>query len=132
MADANRIELHGTEELYAGSRVLVKRIGDTSEQRFDGVASKVADTVRGTVPYLSGAMAASVFSEPIGDGSQVGYDGSARYAGWVDFGGTRGRDWVPEGRYLYPVVGRAEPLLEAAAQRSAIDEIRSMQWPKAR
>jgi hypothetical protein len=44
------------------------------------------------------------------------------YAGWIEFGGTRGRPYVPEGRTVWPTVvdseGQYNRLVEEATERS--------------
>ena len=129
MAETGHVEVHGYDELAAGSRTLFRRIGEEAERRFEGVAEDAASAVRSRVPVLSGAMAASVGTGPADGGASVGYDGSAVYAGWVDYGGTRGRPYIGSGRYFWPVAGQAERVLVDAGERAANDEIRRMHWP---
>ena len=69
----------------------------------------VAATTRADVPQVSGRLAASVAvaAEPGGASVSMG-SSSVRWAGWVEFGGTRRaphrstRPYDPRGRYLFP------------------------------
>ena len=71
------------------------------------IAKAMATQVQGKVPVLTGALQASVQapSSCNPDGNGVGMGGAdVVYADWIEFGGDRGRDLVPEGRYMYPTV----------------------------
>jgi phage gpG-like protein len=131
-ADA-RAEVRGYRELQAGSVALFRRIGPAAEARFRDVGDQVATTARGRVPHRSGQLAGSVSVDTGEDGAVVVGIGSGRagaYAGWVEFGGTRGRPYVAPGRYFYPVARHAEPQLVLAARIAAEAEIRETLWPR--
>jgi phage gpG-like protein len=57
------------------------------------------------MPKLTGALAGSVASSV--DGDTVNVTADVVYAGWIEFGGTRGRPYLPAGRYLTPTVAAA-------------------------
>jgi hypothetical protein len=59
----------------------------------------------------------------------VGLGDRVPYAGWIEFGGSRGRDFVPEGRYLWPTVLQQEDEFAAFAADVATDTARSYPWP---
>ena len=132
------INLLGTRELADGSRELFDKIGEGAGERFQGIADQVAADVRGRVPVDSGALAAAYRAEIVEGVVTVGIPskGEAPYAGWIEFGGTREggrnswaeRDYIPEGRYLYPVAFSAEPVLVDAGTDEANDEIRRFHW----
>jgi hypothetical protein len=90
---------------------------------------RLRDLVANQVPVLTGTLAGSVASDTDSDGMWVGYDGSAPYDGWIEFGGSRGRDAVPEGRYLYPITQAAEPDWIEVGERTATDLVRETRWP---
>ena len=135
-----QINLHGVPELADGSRELFGKIGDGASERFQGIADQVAADVRGRVPVDSGALAAAYRAELVDGVLSVGIPskGEVPYAGWIEFGGTREggrnswaeREYVEEGRYLYPVAFSAEPVLVAAGTDEASDEIRRFHWEK--
>ncbi len=97
-----------------------------------GQAERLAETVRGQVqgevPVLTGTLAASVTTFEDEGGVGVGYDGDVPYAGWIEFGGSRGRALVPEGRYLYPTALAAEPDYLSLAAEVADDTARRFPW----
>lgn len=126
---AVKTEVRGVDELNRGLARLEDNIQDEAPRRFEGVADKVKSVTRARVPHKTGAMAASLMARRDGDTVHVGYDGSVPYAGWVEFGGTRGRDYVPGGRWLFPAAHLAEPQLVAAGRDAAHDEIKGMRWP---
>jgi hypothetical protein len=59
----------------------------------------------------------------------VGIGDGIAYAGWIEFGGTRGRPYFPEGRYLFPTALEAEAEIVAAGEQAANKEIGAMRWP---
>jgi len=127
MAD-EAIRIRGWDELAAGTAHLAKNIDAETQQQFREAADITASRVRGGVPAVSGAMRSSVGVEP-GPPVGVGYTGGVPYAGWVDFGGGHGRPYLAGGRYLFPTVRSAEPLVIAAAQHAADTEVKEMRWP---
>jgi phage gpG-like protein len=131
VAEQTRVEVHGYRELVRGSEEIFERIEEQAPQRFKEVADKVASAARGRVPRRTGALAASVTSGRERGKTLVGMGGSdVPYAGWIEFGGTRGRPYIERGRYLYPVALNAEPVLVAAADKTAKDAIRRQTWPR--
>lgn len=124
------IKVRGWRELAAGTERLAANIDAETQQRFRAVADATAGQVRSVVPHgATGGMAGSVGVQP-GPPVGVGYLGGVPYAGWVDFGGGHGRPYIAGGRYLFPVIQQAEPLVVAAAQQATETEIKDMRWPK--
>lgn len=132
MADTARVEVRGYRELAAGSAALFRRIDRAAEARFREVADQVAALGAGRLPRRSGQLAGSVAVEG-GEGGAVvvgvGAGPAGAYAGWVEFGGTRGRPYVAVGRYFYPIATSAEPQLYLAGRLAAETEIRGTVWP---
>lgn len=117
----------------AEAMVDLARWGDQLGPAVAAVAQPFAQTivgrVRSEVPVLTGVLAGSVqlVDEPMG--AAVGYgEASDEYAGWIEFGGTRGRPAVPEGRYLYPIALAAEDEFTAFASNVAEDTARRYPW----
>ena len=129
MPDSARVEVHGFRELAAGSAVLYRKIDTSADTAFGVVADHVAVAVRIRVPRRSGRLAGSVVATRDARGAEVGIGGGVPYAGWIEFGGTRGRPYVPTGRYLYPTALAAEPVLVTAGELAAQREIGAMHWP---
>jgi phage gpG-like protein len=94
-------------------------------------ASKTAEATRGRVPVLTGNLRGSLETLAVSGGQSVGYnEGRAPYAGWIEFGGSRGREAVPAGRYLYPVFTGTENDYVAALEQSAVREVNGYRWHK--
>ena len=75
--------------------------------------------VRSKVPRVKGWLAASVatIAAPMfgGEGAAVGMGGGeVPYAGWIEFGGSRGRPLVAGGRYLSPTAEHDNDAARAA------------------
>jgi len=126
-----RVEVKGFRELQAGSLVLASNMERAAGARLEQVAGAVGAGVRGRVPVRSGRLRGSVEvgRSVEGEGAEVGIGGGVPYAGWIEFGGTRGRPYVASGRYLYPTALAAEPALVVAGNTAAEGEIRTMLWP---
>ncbi len=92
------------------------------------LGTRVADTIRGKVPRLSGQLAGSVTSGGLEDGVEVSMGLGLEYAGWIEFGGTRGRSYVPEGRYVYPSALDASDEFEKLAAQTATDSVGGFSW----
>jgi len=126
MAD-DAVQVKGWPQLAAGTAQLATSIEQTANENLAGVASAIAGQVAGSVPVVSGALAGSVTASP-GPPVSVGIGDGIPYAGWVEFGGTRNRPYVGTGRYLFPGVAGAEPVVVAAVQTAAETEIKGMAW----
>jgi len=128
------VDVKGLSQLKAGTEVLTERIGETAGERLGRVADQAGGDVRAAVPRRTGRFAASVQSKLAKSEKRasVRVGGRLPYAGWLEFGGTRGRPYMPRGRWLYPIALDAEPQVVHAADRAAKDEIGRMRWPKPR
>jgi phage gpG-like protein len=91
-------------------------------------AHRVADVVRGRVPHLTGQLAGSVESSEADDGVEVSMGAGVVYAGWIEFGGSRGRPYVPDGRYVYPSALEAQDEYVEMASHTAADTVGRFSW----
>ena len=91
-------------------------------------AARVADVVRGRVPVLTGQLAGSVETASADDGVEVSMGDGVPYAGWIEFGGSRGRPYVPDGRYLYPSALAAQDEFIDVASNAASDTVERFAW----
>jgi phage gpG-like protein len=125
---APNVEFVGTDAAMAD----LKRWADDLKPQVDKAGAplgqRVAGTVRGRVPHLSGQLAGSVESSTDEEGIVVSLGDGVPYAGWIEFGGSRGRDYVPEGRYLYPSMLDAQDEYEQLANNTAADSIGRFRW----
>ena len=128
--DVVDVKVLGLAELADGMDVLAGRIDETAPERLGRVAAIAAGDVRTVVPYRTGRLASTVKSALAKSQKKATVRIGARvpYAGWIEFGGTRGRPYVPDGRYLYPTALKAEPQAVAAVKKATDDEIRTMRW----
>jgi hypothetical protein len=125
----------GAKELTADLNRLA-RPGGAFDKAASDAANRVltprAATTRGSIPSVSGAMAASVNVKPEPFGAAISEGDGVVYAGWVDFGGSRPqsgpRDYLPQGRYLFPSVGDLTPPATAALDTGLQSAIDSFGW----
>ncbi len=89
-------------------------------------AQSLVPVVRSRMPKVSGALAASVMASS--DNRGVSVDADTPYAGWIEFGGTRGRPYVDSGRYLTPVVTRAASRFGRAINTSLTKTTKGFPW----
>jgi hypothetical protein len=130
MAESAGVNIVGWDEFRVGSAELFAAISKRADKELLAVARQRAGMVAATVPRVTGRLAASVTADPYADGSMVGIgDERTPYAGWIEFGGTRGRPYVPEGRYLYPIALAAGELVDRDLTTATKQEIRSFHWP---
>jgi phage gpG-like protein len=131
MAARGGVEVNGVKQLRSGMKRLNVKISEQAGRSFGEVADQVESEVRVKVPRLTGRLAASIFGETDlpHDKASVGFGGPAvPYAGWIEFGGTRGRKYRARGRYLYPSVLRARRQLVKAANDAAEKAIGDKRW----
>lgn len=89
-------------------------------------ASSVADRARSSVPRRSGRLAASIRAEVgVGEVDALAAMGEGvPYAGWIEFGGSRGRPYVADGRYMGAATRTAELEFARSCERAADTEAR--------
>jgi len=129
------MEVHGFRELAAGTRALAEDLDALARTAFLGVAQEAAGDVEMVVPRDSGALAASVTAalksaRSKKEGARVSMGKGLPYAGWIEFGGSRGRPRIPSGRYLYPTALGVVPQLEAAGDDAGRKAIGRMRWAR--
>lgn len=131
MAEGIEANVKGLAELSDGADALGESITSVAEHEvFPSMANRLADVIAGRVPVISGGMASSVGVVEAEHGAGVTMGGmGALYAGWVDFGGTRGRPYYPEGRYFLPAVMDADEQIATAADEAAKKGIEDTAWP---
>ena len=77
---------------------------------------------------LTGTLAASVDVHEDKDAMGVSIGAGVPYAGWIEFGGSRGRPHIPEGRYLYPTALDSEAEFAEMAADAASDSVGRFSW----
>jgi phage gpG-like protein len=118
----------GGEEAMADMRRWADQVAPAVAKASEPFARRVADLVAGRVPVLSGQLASSVEASADEEGAAVTMGEGLAYAGWIEFGGSRGRPHVPEGRYLYPTALEAQDEFGEVAAEAAADSVGRFSW----
>jgi len=95
---------------------LVRRAPAVGADAARDAAESVANRARGRLPRRSGRLIGSmrVEADPENEARLVV---GAPYAGWIEYGGNRGRPYVPDGRYVGPSVEGSEQTMADSAER---------------
>lgn len=127
-ANGSKVELVGADTAGRDMARWAAELGPAVTKQAGSLAETVRSQVQGEVPVLTGTLAASVTVVDDPEGVGVTYDDDPGKVGWIEFGGSRGRDLVPEGRYLYPTAIEAEPDYLQLAADVADDTARRFPW----
>ena len=125
------VKVRGVDELEAA----LPRFGDdvmTGAAAAGRMAAEhTADLTRVRVPRKTGRLAGSVFvAQRKGKRQRAGIGRRIPpYAGWLEFGGTRGRPYVSTGRYLWPAAQSEEGLFVRESEAETKKTIRGFRWP---
>jgi hypothetical protein len=122
------VELVGAEQAFADMARWAAEVGPAVVKAAGPFAQHVADTVAGRVPYLSGQLAGSVDTAEDDESIDVTMGDGVVYAGWIEFGGSRGRPYIPEGRYLYPTALESQDEFAQVAADAAADTVGRFSW----
>jgi phage gpG-like protein len=130
MADTGDVKVVGFDELQRGTRELGSALEKRADTEMLEIAKRRAETVRLIVPRVTGRLAGSVTADTSEGRAIVGMgDEQVLYAGWIEFGGTRGRPYIPDGRYLTPTATGNERQVLDDLSKAAEDEIKGFRWP---
>jgi hypothetical protein len=124
----SRVEIVG---LDAATRDMVRwaeQLAPAVDKAGEPFAQRVAADVRGQVPYRTGALAGSVDLSIDSTGLALEMGAGLPYAGWIEYGGSRGRPYVPQGRYLYPTALAAQDEWNTIAADTASDTAERFPW----
>jgi hypothetical protein len=98
-------------------------------------AEPVAAVTRSTLPQVSGRLAGDVRIGATRTGASVRMGrASIRYAGWVEFGGTRRnphvstRNYDPRGRYLFPAAVQTASLSARLYSQAVTNTFANYRW----
>lgn len=95
------------------------------------VAESLRAQVAAAVPVLTGTLSRSATTTTEDAGFGVGLGEDVPYAQWIEYGGSRGRDLIPEGRYLWPTMQAAESEITYTIEDALSTSIERFPWTTA-
>lgn len=131
-----KIQVKGGRELRAAFKQIDAALTQQLKEGFKAIAEMVAAEARGRVPKRTGTAAGSIKARGTTRGGAIAFGGSkAPYYPWLDFGGAVGRnrsikrDFISEGRYVYPsirdkrseIIDRTDDLIEDIARKAGFE-----------
>lgn len=127
---ADEVKLYGVEAAQADIAKWSDQLQGVLVQQLQPFGHQMADILHGTEPVLTGRLAGSAELMP---GNVDTFFGLALgrqviYAGWVEFGGTRGRPYVPEGRTVWPVARANQPQFLRLVEEFTKQSIEHYSW----
>jgi phage gpG-like protein len=124
----SRVEIIGLERATSDMVRWAEELAPAVDKAGEPFGERVAAEVRGRVPHRTGALAGSVDLSVDATGLVLGLGAGLPYAGWIEFGGSRGRPYVPQGRYLYPTMLAAQDEWNTIAADTAVDTAGRFPW----
>jgi phage gpG-like protein len=124
----SEVKFIGDDAALADMRKWADQLGAAVAKATEPFAQRVADQVSNRVPVLTGQLASSVEATSDDDGASVEMGGGLDYAAWIEFGGSRGRPHVSEGRYLYPTALEMQDEYGEAASEAAEQSAERFSW----
>ena len=126
------VQLVGLEAANDDLMKFADQLGPAVAKDARTFGAELASRIANKVPVLTGRLRDSVAVTDAAEGENVGIGvglgEGVPYAGWIEFGGSRGRALVAQGRYVYPTAMEAEPQFEATAERAAGDLVHRFPW----
>jgi hypothetical protein len=130
--DELKVEVGGLAQLNKGLRALDSQAPKELRLALNSAANLLVDHVRPKVPSVSGAARRSLVARSTRTSARVAVGGKrAPYFPWLDFGGQgriagrpAPRQFLSEGRYVYPGLREIRPRIEAQLQESITAVIR--------
>ena len=122
------VEFVGGDAAMADMNRWATELGPAVAKAAEPFARRVADLVANRVPVLTGQLAGSVEATADDEGAEITLGAGVAYAGWIEFGGSHGRSYVPDGRYLYPTALEATDEFEQVANDAADETIARFSW----
>lgn len=120
----SKVQVGGLAALNRGLRAIDKEAPKALRLAFNDSANLLVDKARPTVPSVTGAARASMKARSTRTSARVAVGGRrAAYFPWLDFGGEgkvagrpAQREFLKEGRYIYPTLRRILPDIEQSLQ----------------
>lgn len=120
----HKIAVGGLAQLSRGLKAVDADAPKALRLALNGAAQLLIDVAKPTVPEVSGAARRSMVARSTRTAARVAVGGKkAPHFPWLDFGGQgriagrpAPRDFIAEGRYIYPTLRRIRPRIEASLQ----------------
>jgi len=128
VADDLSLEIVGANTLVPDLDRLGGRLAHDGTGAMRRVAAQLVPQVRSRMPVVTGALVRSVSVIDDADQGTVDVGASVVYAGWIEFGGSRGRPYLPGGRYLVPTVAAASGQVGRAVNQQSTSTIGGFPW----
>jgi hypothetical protein len=130
--DELKVEVGGLAQLSKGLRAIDSQAPKELRLALNSAANLLVDHVRPKVPSVTGAARRSLVARSTRTSARVAVGGKrAPYFPWLDFGGAgriagrpAQREFLSEGRYVYPGLREIRPRIEAQLQESITAVIR--------
>jgi hypothetical protein len=130
--DELKVEVVGLAALNKGLRAIDKEAPKELRLALNEAAQLLVDRTRPKIPSVSGAARRSLVARSTRTSARVAAGGKkAPWFPWIDFGGegrVKGRppkrEFVREGRYIYPTLREIRPRIEAQLQESLSKVVR--------
>lgn len=124
--DEVKISVTGLAALNRGLKAIDTAAPKQLRLALNSAADMLVQRARPGIPAVTGAARGSLKASSTRTSARVKAGGTrARHFAWLDFGGegkVRGRppyrQYIPGGRYIYPVLAEIRPQIEAELQRA--------------
>jgi hypothetical protein len=131
--DDVKIGIGGLARLSRGLKAVSADAPKELRLALNSAADLLVDETRPKIPSLTGAARRSLVARSTRTTARVGVGGAkAKYYPWLDFGGegrVKGRparrEFIREGRYIYPTLREIRPRIEAKLHESISAVIRN-------
>lgn len=129
---AEIVEVIGAAQAEADIAKWASQLPAEVEQDISSFGHQLVGVLSSRQPYVSGTLAGSAELVP---GEVDTFFGLALgrevvYAGWIEFGG-KGREYVPQGRTVYPTAVEAEGQFDRAVEQATTASIQKYPWHQA-
>ena len=120
-----KVEVGGLTQLNRALRGIDKEAPKQLRLVFNSAADLLVDRTQSKIPSATGGARRSLVARSTRTSARVGVGGrKAPYYPWLDFGGQgrvagrpAAREFIREGRYIYPTLRQIRPEIEASLQK---------------
>jgi hypothetical protein len=127
---ADEVQVIGADQAAADLRHWVDQLPKDIAQTLTTYGHQLVETLYGRQPFVSGTLAGSAELLPptVDTFFALALGREVVYAGWIEFGGSRGRPLVPEGRTVWPVALESESQFEHQVELGTGTSIEKYPW----